>query len=107
MLAGSLIGLSVIDCNIFLREDDLSRQVRPYLLSFFDQSFQCRLLFKALSVDLNMYIKIPTVPIGDEEEEEEGAKKKSMDRLAKEAADQLKNILDQKNYLEEINRQLA
>uniref|UniRef100_A0A914WTN3 RUN domain-containing protein n=1 Tax=Plectus sambesii TaxID=2011161 RepID=A0A914WTN3_9BILA len=89
VMAGSLIGLSVIDCNLFLREDDLSRQ--------------------ALSVDLNMYIKIPTVLIDseDDEEDEENAKKKSMDRLAKEAADELKNILDQKNYLEELNRQLA
>jgi hypothetical protein len=55
-----------------------------------------------------MYIKIPTVSSVDvEEEEDEGMKKKSMDRLAKEAANELKNILDQKNYLEELNRQLV
>ncbi len=60
---------------------------------------KCLVSFQPFNVDLSSYIKIPSVPLGDEEKaESEG--------ISEEANREIKSILDQKNYLEERNRQL-
>ncbi|VDP44378.1 unnamed protein product [Heligmosomoides polygyrus] len=77
-LCGALLGLSVIDCNLVLEHDHLQEQ--------------------PLSVDLSMYIRIPTVPTeGDD---------MSMTNGTAESIKEKKMLLDQNNYLEERNRQL-
>ncbi|KJH48028.1 RUN domain protein [Dictyocaulus viviparus] len=77
-LTGSLLGLSVVDCNLELGYDYLQDQ--------------------PLSIDLSLYIRIPTLPTGNEEILMENESK----RFDKEK----KILLDQNNYLEERNRQL-
>ncbi|KIH42829.1 hypothetical protein ANCDUO_27181, partial [Ancylostoma duodenale] len=77
-LTGALLGLSVVDCNLVLEHDHLQDQ--------------------PLSVDLSLYIRIPTVPT----DSEDGVVANGTSNLSKEK----KLILDQNNYLEERNRQL-
>ncbi|EYC15306.1 hypothetical protein Y032_0037g3445 [Ancylostoma ceylanicum] len=77
-LTGALLGLSVVDCNLVLEHDHLQDQ--------------------PLSVDLSLYIRIPTVPTDGED----GVIANGTSSLNKEK----KLILDQNNYLEERNRQL-
>uniref|UniRef100_A0A0K0DN58 RUN domain-containing protein n=1 Tax=Angiostrongylus cantonensis TaxID=6313 RepID=A0A0K0DN58_ANGCA len=77
-LTGSLLGLSVVDCNLALDYDSLQEQ--------------------PLSIDLSLYIRIPTIP----NESEELLRKNGSECLDKVK----KMLLDQNNYLEERNRQL-
>ncbi|KAJ1357250.1 RUN and FYVE domain-containing protein 1, partial [Parelaphostrongylus tenuis] len=77
-LTGSLLGLSVVDCNLALEYDYLQDQ--------------------PLSIDLTIYIRIPTVPTEGEE---------TLLKNGVETRDNVKKmLLDQNNYLEERNRQL-
>lgn len=95
VFAGSLIGLRVIDCNLYLKEDDLNQQ--------------------GISVDLNSYIKIPTVPVESEddavktqsdENSNESDREANSEKVGSTSDEQLKVILDQKSYLEERNKYL-
>ncbi|VDK59055.1 unnamed protein product [Cylicostephanus goldi] len=77
-LTGALLGLSVVDCNLVLEHDHLQDQ--------------------PLSVDLSLYIRIPTVPTeGADDVTANGTSTINKDK---------KLLLDQNNYLEERNRQL-
>ncbi|CAJ0604032.1 unnamed protein product [Cylicocyclus nassatus] len=77
-LTGALLGLSVVDCNLVLEHDHLQDQ--------------------PLSVDLSLYIRIPTVPTeGADDVTANGTSTSNKDK---------KLLLDQNNYLEERNRQL-
>ncbi|KAK6030180.1 hypothetical protein OSTOST_03692 [Ostertagia ostertagi] len=77
-LTGALLGLSVVDCNLVLEHDHLQEQ--------------------PLSVDLSLYIRIPTIPT-------EGENMASANGTANHNKEK-KMLLDQNNYLEERNRQL-
>lgn len=77
ILAGSLVGLSVIDCNLLLDQDYLQQQPP--------------------SIDLSSYIRFPSLP--SEEEQVLNAANET-------SPDDLKAVLDQKSYLEERNRYL-
>ncbi|KAK5978634.1 RUN and FYVE domain-containing protein 1 [Trichostrongylus colubriformis] len=77
-LTGALLGLSVVDCNLVLEHDHLQEQ--------------------PLSVDLSLYIRIPTLPT-------EGEDINSANGTASHNKEK-KMLLDQNNYLEERNRQL-
>ncbi|KAK6751964.1 hypothetical protein RB195_003403 [Necator americanus] len=79
-LTGALLGLSVVDCNLVLEHDHLQDQ--------------------PLSVDLSLYIRIPTVPTeGGDTVTANGSLERSYNK-------EKKLLLDQNNYLEERNRQL-
>ncbi|ETN87007.1 RUN domain protein [Necator americanus] len=79
-LTGALLGLSVVDCNLVLEHDHLQDQ--------------------PLSVDLSLYIRIPTVPTeGDNTVTANGSLERSYNK-------EKKLLLDQNSYLEERNRQL-
>lgn len=80
IFTGSLIGIRVLDCNLYLKDDDLSSQ--------------------ALDVDLNLYVKLPSVPTEIDESDENATKSEEN------ILDQSKKILEQKDYLEERNRAL-
>uniref|UniRef100_A0A1I7XKV4 FYVE-type domain-containing protein n=1 Tax=Heterorhabditis bacteriophora TaxID=37862 RepID=A0A1I7XKV4_HETBA len=78
-LTGALLGLSVVDCNLVLEYDHLQEQ--------------------PLSVDLLLYIRIPTIStIFDDAD--------SNSSFESDFAKEKKFLLDQNNYLEERNRQL-
>ncbi|VDM58775.1 unnamed protein product [Angiostrongylus costaricensis] len=82
-LTGSLLGLSVVDCNLALDYD--------YLQASFSKE-------QPLSIDLSLYIRIPTIPNESEE---------LLLKNGSECLDKVKKmLLDQNNYLEERNRQL-
>ncbi|CAJ0928765.1 unnamed protein product, partial [Mesorhabditis belari] len=76
-IIGSLIGLSVLNCNLHIDFEHLQEQ--------------------PLAVDLSQYIKIPTVPTEGHEEKFE------IDEVTKR---EMKTLLDQNHYLEERNRML-
>ncbi|VDL77670.1 unnamed protein product [Nippostrongylus brasiliensis] len=77
-LTGALLGLSVVDCNLVLEHDHLQDQ--------------------PLSVDLSLYIRIPTVPTeGQDTSTSNGTAAFSKEK---------KMLMDQNSYLEERNRQL-
>ncbi|WKY07660.1 hypothetical protein Q1695_007262 [Nippostrongylus brasiliensis] len=77
-LTGALLGLSVVDCNLVLEHDHLQDQ--------------------PLSVDLSLYIRIPTVPTeGQDTSTANGTAAFSKEK---------KMLMDQNSYLEERNRQL-
>uniref|UniRef100_A0A1I7YUS7 FYVE-type domain-containing protein n=1 Tax=Steinernema glaseri TaxID=37863 RepID=A0A1I7YUS7_9BILA len=78
-LTGALLGLNVLDCNLQLENDYLQHQ--------------------PLSVDLSLYVKTPTIP----------TETLCEDTISQDSGlidEQMKTVLDQKNYLEERNRQL-
>ncbi|VDD90925.1 unnamed protein product [Enterobius vermicularis] len=77
ILAGSLVGLSVIDCNLMLDQTYLQEQPP--------------------SIDLSSYIRFPSLLSQDEQ-----VSKMSSETSPKD----LKILLDQKSYLEERNRYL-
>uniref|UniRef100_A0A915IRP7 FYVE-type domain-containing protein n=1 Tax=Romanomermis culicivorax TaxID=13658 RepID=A0A915IRP7_ROMCU len=84
IFAGSLIGLRVLDCNLYLKEDDLN--------------------YPHLDVDLNLYIKLPSIPVEEVLEHDVDASTSNLE--ANENNPDIKTVLDQKHYLEERNRAL-
>ncbi|CAB3405741.1 unnamed protein product [Caenorhabditis bovis] len=80
ILCGALVGIRVIECNLVLDYGNLQEQ--------------------PLSVDLSLYVKLPTVSAEEEiENPNENDEKKKFDK-------ERKSLLDQNNYLEERIRQL-
>ncbi|VDK17778.1 unnamed protein product [Anisakis simplex] len=75
-LSGALVGLSVLDCNLLLDQDHLQEQTP--------------------SIDLAAYIRLPTIPLS-EEDKSNGSEEST-------SPDSLKTLLDQKSFLEERNR---
>ncbi|XP_033746902.1 RUN and FYVE domain-containing protein 2-like isoform X2 [Pecten maximus] len=74
VIAGLLVGLNVIDCNICVKEEDLDQPMGV--------------------IDFSLYLKDSR--LHDQSPDEESAEGKS----------KMATILDQKNYLEELNRHL-
>ncbi|XP_069124527.1 RUN and FYVE domain-containing protein 2-like isoform X2 [Argopecten irradians] len=74
VIAGLLVGLNVIDCNICVKEEDLDQPMGV--------------------IDFSLYLK--DTRLHDQSPDEESAEGKS----------KMATILDQKNYLEELNRHL-
>ncbi|XP_021347515.1 RUN and FYVE domain-containing protein 2-like isoform X3 [Mizuhopecten yessoensis] len=74
VIAGLLVGLNVIDCNICVKEEDLDQPMGV--------------------IDFSLYLK--DTRLHDQSPDEDSAEGKS----------KMATILDQKNYLEELNRHL-
>ncbi|CAE1245762.1 RUN and FYVE domain-containing protein 2,RUN and FYVE domain-containing protein 1,Protein RUFY3 [Acanthosepion pharaonis] len=74
VIAGLLVGLNVIDCNLCIKEEDLDQPMGV--------------------IDFSLYLRDNKVPM--EMPDSESAEGKS----------KMATILDQKNYLEELNRHL-
>lgn len=74
---GILVGLNVIDCNLCVKEEDLDSQQGV--------------------IDFSLYLRSSTRGSPDEEREQ---------RHAIQAEGNMTAVLDQKNYIEELNRHL-
>ncbi|KAI8521726.1 RUN and FYVE domain-containing protein 1 [Branchiostoma belcheri] len=80
VLAGLLVGLNVIDCNFCVKEDDFDSQLGV--------------------IDFSMYLKDP----GNYTDRSPGEASRKTDSNSSQA--NLTAVLDQKNYVEELNRHL-
>ncbi|XP_063707113.1 protein RUFY3-like isoform X2 [Culicoides brevitarsis] len=77
LIMGILVGLNVIDCNLCVKEEDLDSQQGV--------------------IDFSLYLRSSTRGSPDEEREQ---------RHAIQAEGNMSAVLDQKNYIEELNRHL-
>lgn len=75
---GILVGLNVIDCNLCVKEEDLDSQQGV--------------------IDFSLYLRSSTRGSPDEERE--------LRNSAQTASGNMTAVLDQKNYIEELNRHL-
>lgn len=75
---GILVGLNVIDCNLCVKEEDLDSQQGV--------------------IDFSLYLRSSTRGSPDEEREQRN--------MAQNASGNMTAVLDQKNYIEELNRHL-
>lgn len=75
---GILVGLNVIDCNLCVKEEDLDSQQGV--------------------IDFSLYLRSSTRGSPDEERE--------LRNNAQTASGNMTAVLDQKNYIEELNRHL-
>lgn len=74
---GILVGLNVIDCNLCVKEEDLDSQQGV--------------------IDFSLYLRSASRPSSDEENHH---------AAISEGAGNMTAVLDQKNYIEELNRHL-
>lgn len=78
LIMGILVGLNVIDCNLCVKEEDLDSQQGV--------------------IDFSLYLRSSTRGSPDEERE--------LRNNAQTASGNMTAVLDQKNYIEELNRHL-
>lgn len=78
VILGILVGLNVIDCNLCVKEEDLDSQQGV--------------------IDFSLYLRSTTRAASGVEE--------MTTTIKSENADNMNAVLDQKNYIEELNRHL-